>query len=287
MKISDIVLENRKYNLVGTCVNSFDEDTMEYLFSKLDTIEDLARIDDNEIQAVFDGNGENLITDAQKYVRDIPKLDDDAVMVYSNEHDVYVIYNPDEDIHYIYENASSICRYISEAWSEDDPIGSLPDPIEDWGNIAEAKLIRRYSEVKAAPKITVSEAEMLISADVNLLDDIFLYRYDNTPIPQGSLNKIVSIMKRIMPVDKTFYRGVEYEDYDNKHIMTIQSWATSVKVAKYFGDIIYQTMGSVKGIELSNLFYWNGLLHGESSGFGDGGMGEWLLLPPDKKLLDE
>ena len=174
---------------------------------------------------------------------------------------------------------------ICERWNEDDPLGSLSAPVDHYDRHT-IELLKRYHEVKKAPVISRHEAEMLIAADEELAEDIFTYRYDNTPIPIRSGKKMVSILKRIKPIDQTFYRGVEIENYDDKHIMPIQSWATSVHVAKYFGDIIYETLGPVKGVELNSLFYWNGMLYDTSDGLGDGGMGEWFLLNPKKELMD-
>jgi hypothetical protein len=93
-------------------------------------------------------------------------------------------------------------------------------------------------------------------------------------------------MKRIKPMDKTFYRGVEFESQDEKHIMPIQSWATSVKVANYFGDIIYQTIGPVQGVELGSIFYINEMIYDHESNGLTESMGEWFLLNPKKEVME-
>lgn len=178
-----------------------------------------------------------------------------------------------------------IIDLIKESWNPDDPVNSLSSPA-DWYDRTLIKMLSRFNEIRNASTISNHEAELLIASDNELTDHIIQYRYDNTPLPIEAGKKLVSIMKRIQPVDKTFYRGVEFETQDDKHIMPIQSWATSVKVASYFGDIIYQTVSPVKGIELASTFYFNQQLYDHESNGLTESMGEWFLLNPKKEIME-
>jgi len=172
---------------------------------------------------------------------------------------------------------------LREQWNINDPINTLSSP-PDWYDKSFIELLARIEDIYNANAITRHEAEIMIASNDKLTSDILSYRYDNTALPKDSNDLLVSIMKKIIPIDNTFYRGVEFESQDDKHIMGVQSWATSVKVAKYFGDIIYTTKGSVKGVELSNIFYFNEQIYDhESNGLSEG-MGEWLLYKPNKVL---
>ena len=173
----------------------------------------------------------------------------------------------------------------SESWNPDDPVNSLSSPA-DWYDRTLIKMLSDFDRIRNAGTLSNHEAELLIATNNSLTEAIIQYRYDNTPLPKDAGLKLVSIMKRITPVDKTFYRGVEFETQDDKHIMPIQSWATSVKVASYFGDIIYQTVGKVQGVELSSIFYYNQqVFDHESNGLTES-MGEWFLLNPKKEIIE-
>lgn len=177
-----------------------------------------------------------------------------------------------------------IIDLITEQWNPDDPVNSLSSPA-DWYDRTLIKMLSDFDRIRNASSLINHEAELLIASSNDLTETILQYRYDNTPIPKDKGLQLVSIMKKIQPVDKTFYRGVEFETQDDKHIMPIQSWATSVKVASYFGDIIYQTIGPVKGVELSNIFYFNEqIFDHESNGLTES-MGEWFLLNPKKEIM--
>ena len=171
---------------------------------------------------------------------------------------------------------------INEEWSEESPLENTPYPLDMWDN-PEADQLRRYSEIKKSPRITHSEAEMLIAADKELFSAIDEYKVANVPILNDVSRKLLSIMKRIIPIDKTFYRGVDHEGYDDKHIMKIQSWSPNILTVAMFGDTIYRTVGGVVGFEIGQVYYWHGSLYGDVNGLGDS-QAEWLLLNPKKEL---
>ncbi|ASV44456.1 hypothetical protein PBI_SCTP2_441 [Salicola phage SCTP-2] len=99
------LIENaeNKYYYVGNCVDSFDEDTMEYCHGQLLSIEDLGIIDETDIEEALNDKSKNLIDYADKLLNYVPSLDDNSVLIYNKKNDVYVLYNPEEDIHYFYE----------------------------------------------------------------------------------------------------------------------------------------------------------------------------------------
>lgn len=178
-----------------------------------------------------------------------------------------------------------ILDLIESKWNPDDPINSLASP-PDWYDRNFIKRLSGFDRIRNASTIDRYDAEILIASHDWLTEEILQYRYDNTPLSVKAGKALVSIMKRIEPMDKTFYRGVETETQDDKHIMPIQSWATSVKVASYFGDIIYQTVGKVQGVELGSVFYINEMIHNhESNGLSES-MGEWFLLNPKKEIME-
>ena len=81
-----------------------------------------------------------------------------------------------------------------------------------------------------------------------------------------------------------FYRGTEYENQNETHIMNVQSWTPNIQTAKMFGSYIYKTIAPVKAVELSNIFYWHGLVYNNHDGLGDS-QAEWFLLNPKKTLI--
>ena len=70
----------------------------------------------------------------------------------------------------------------------------------------------------------------------------------------------IGLLKKVIPVDKTFYRGTERESYDDDHIMAVQSWSMNIKTAKMFGTYIWKTIDPVKGIQISDVAYLYGQL---------------------------
>lgn len=174
---------------------------------------------------------------------------------------------------------------LTEKWSEERPLENTPDPL-DWWDQRYVKMLQRYHEVKDAPRITREDAEMLIAANESLAETIFDYKYANAPIAGEAARTLIDIISRIEPVDKTFYRGVETENYDASHIMPVQSWSANIKTAKMFGRYIFQTIGPVQGFEIANVYYWFDSLYGGMNGLGDS-QAEWLLLNPRKAPFEE
>ena len=173
---------------------------------------------------------------------------------------------------------------IKESWNPDNPIESLSDPSHYYDKNF-IKMLSDFDRIRKANTLNHHEAELLIASDNELTEEILQYRFDNTPLSKQIGKKLATIIEKIQPLDKTFYRGVESETQDEEHIMSVQSWATSMKVAGYFGDIIYETVGKVKGAELGNIFYLNEKLYDtESDGLTES-MGEWLLLNPDRERI--
>lgn len=170
-----------------------------------------------------------------------------------------------------------------EKWNEKDPTKNTPYPLDMWEPY-NANMLRRYAEIKKSPQITSGEAAMLIAANVNLFDAIADYKWQNTPLDDDVSRALVSVIKRVQPINKTFYRGVESENYDDEHIMPVQSWSANIATAKMFGHHIYQTVGPVKGVEIGDIYYWHGSLYGGESGFGDN-QAEWFLLNPKKENI--
>lgn len=152
-----------------------------------------------------------------------------------------------------------------------------------WGSY-EKDIFLRYDEIKNAPVLDAYEAALLVAADDKLFADIADYKYQNTPLPEDSSDRLMSILSRVTPVDNTFYRGVERRDYDDDHIMKVQSWSVNKNTAEIFGRYIYQTTAPCVGVELGSIYYWNGLINDSNDGFGDV-QAEWFLLNPEKELL--
>lgn len=148
---------------------------------------------------------------------------------------------------------------------------------------AEADLFSRYEEIKTYSKLTTYEAALLIAANRELSDEIFRYKEFNEPITNKDF---IGLLKKVIPVDKTFYRGTERESYDDDHIMVVQSWSMNIKTAKMFGTYIWKTIDPVKGIQISDVAYLYGHLHDQYVMIGDS-QAEWLLLAPSKELIDE
>lgn len=94
---------------------------------------------------------------------------------------------------------------LTELWSPTVPLNNTPYPL-DMCEPHYVNMLRRFSEVSTARSITHGEAAMLIAAMPEVCGTLFDYKEENTPLPES-----------------TFYRGVEHESYDDKHIMALQS----------------------------------------------------------------
>lgn len=149
----------------------------------------------------------------------------------------------------------------------------------------ERGLFMRYNEIKNAPKISDYEAALLIAKDRGLFKEIENYKYQNKPLTEDAEKRLVGILSKVKPVGKVFYRGVEREGYDEKHIMRFQSWSENKDTAKMFGDHIRETTVPSRGVRLSDVYYLSGLVSGDSDGLGDT-LAEWLILPPDNEGSD-
>lgn len=167
--------------------------------------------------------------------------------------------------------------YISESYIS-KKIASFD--LNDFDKV-EADLFSRYEDIKTYSQLTAYEAALLIAANHDLSSEIFRYKEFNEPITNKDF---IGILKKIIPVDKTFYRGTEHESYDEKHIMMVQSWSMNVKTAKMFGEYIWQTTSPARGVQISDVAYLYGHLHDEYIMIGDS-QAEWLLLSPPKKLI--
>lgn len=174
---------------------------------------------------------------------------------------------------------------LTEGWSADEPLKNTPYPLDMW-DPHYAEMLKRFDKVKSSSVITAGEAAMLIAADQKMFEAVDDYKQANAPIPTEVEQRLITIIKRVKPISsKTFYRGVDHEDYDDKHIMGLQSWSPNIQTAKMFGRVIYKTLGPVRGFEIGEVYYWHDNLHDTGNGLGDS-QAEWLLLPPEKELLE-
>lgn len=155
--------------------------------------------------------------------------------------------------------------------------------LEWWGEY-ERDLFLRYDDIKKSNILDNYEAALLIASDNILFDEIDNYKSQNIPLPKESEKRLLEILIKVKPVDKVFYRGVEKENYDDNHIMGVQSWSINENTAKLFGNIIYKTIKPSKGVCISDIYYWNGLINDNSNGLGDI-QAEWFLLNPKKILI--
>lgn len=174
---------------------------------------------------------------------------------------------------------------LSEEWSPERPLENTPYPLDMW-DPRYAEMLKRFEDIKTSSVITHGEAALLVAADPMICDALFAYKEANVPIPSEAEQRLISTIKRIKPFNKTMFRGVEREDYDDHHVMALQSWSPSIYTAKMFGNVIYQTVGPVRGIEVGEVYYWHDNLHDTGNGLGDS-QAEWLLLNPKKKLHEE
>jgi len=150
----------------------------------------------------------------------------------------------------------------------------------------ERGMLLRKNEISKSNSINYYEASMLIALDDDLFREVEDYKFQNTPLTENAQNKIVNILQRVEPIDKNFYRGVETRNYDDDHIMKIQSWSTNKNTAGYFGRYIFRTTEPSRGVSMGDIFYFYGLINGGSNGMGDS-QSEWFLLNPDKESLKE
>jgi hypothetical protein len=174
-------------------------------------------------------------------------------------------------------------RIFEVEWNENNPLENTPDPLSWWGR-KESQMIHSYQDIKKSRSIDSYSAAMLLAAQKGVTGAIWDYKVNNTPISGNAASYIVSVLKRIKPENRTLYRGVDREGYDDTHIMLFQSWAANVDTAKLFGRHIYKTVGPVKAVELSSIDYWSGLLYGGSNGLGDNQY-EWFVLSPKTEKM--
>ena len=90
------ILENKKYEFVGTCVNSFDEDG-DCIVNQLpySTASDFAG-DEEEAEEISEKDFKKIIiTDKM-----VPKSH--KISYYKSEQDVVMAYDEDDDIHYFF-----------------------------------------------------------------------------------------------------------------------------------------------------------------------------------------
>lgn len=180
-----------------------------------------------------------------------------------------------------------ISEIVSMDTSNKKPFQHLFSKIDDgWFDPLEGTMIKDFSNILTKSKTNHYESAMIIASDNELFDAVDSYKYANTPFDKNTEQKLLHILSKTTPVDKTFYRGTDTQQYDDSHIMAVQSWSLSEQTAKMFGKYIWKTAGNVTGVEVANIYYWRNLLFSEGNGMGDA-QAEWLLLPPkNKKLLN-
>ena len=183
-------------------------------------------------------------------------------------------------------NSQRIAEITEEVWNEKSPLENLPYSLDMLGK-TEANMIQNYNQIKKAKKIDRYSAAMLIAAQPSVTKAIIDYKMNNTPITGENAKFIVATLNKVEPSTHTFYRGVEREDYDDKHIMPFQSWAGNIDAARWFGNVIYQTVGPAKAVEVNHIDYWHNLLFGNSgsTGLGDN-QNEYFILPKKVKRIE-
>jgi hypothetical protein len=96
MNTFKLFLENQKKQLVGTCVNSFDEDgkcTIKQLPYR-DTTQ-FAQAEENATEITKDQFINNVnVPDNLKNIN--------AIYLHDKDHDLYMLYNDQKDIHYFF-----------------------------------------------------------------------------------------------------------------------------------------------------------------------------------------
>lgn len=116
-----------------------------------------------------------------------------------------------------------------------------------------------------------------------------LLEFDSHPMLVSESNyKILKPLTLIAKdILKQFQYSIEREGYDDNHIMPFQSWAGNIDAARWFGNIIYKTVGPVKAVEMNHIDYWNGLLFGDknSTGLGDN-QNEYFILPKKVQRIE-
>lgn len=180
-----------------------------------------------------------------------------------------------------------ISEIVSMEHEDKEPFRHLFSKIDDgWFDPLEGKMIKNFSNILLKSNINHYEAAMIVASDNELFDAIDSYKYANTPFDKTAEQKLLHILSKTNPVDKTFYRGTDTQHYDDHHIMAVQSWSLNEQTAKMFGQYLWKTVGRVIGVEVANIYYWRSLLFSEGNGMGDA-QAEWLVLPPkNKKLLN-
>ena len=146
-------------------------------------------------------------------------------------------------------------------------------------------LVRDFESFKDKPEITSDEAALLLAFDEDLFNEIDNYKSEND-IDVSASNKIADILDRVKPIDKKLYRGVLTESYDKVHPLPFQSWSANKSTAELFaetGGHIKETTKPIKGVELSDVYYYHDQMFGGGSGLGDI-QAEWIVLNEKRKL---
>lgn len=90
---------DKQFFYTGNCVNSFDEDTGEYLLSdKMKDVSEFGLYDEKYVIEKHDDK--TLINSCNGY---LPEITENDVVAYIPEIDMIFIYIISEDVHYFYE----------------------------------------------------------------------------------------------------------------------------------------------------------------------------------------
>lgn len=95
--LKQFLLENKKYNIIGNCVNSFDEDGECYFANYVD-ITDFAQGEENAQVISKKHFLDNVVMGDEKELVDDPE----NVFLYDEDNDVYMMYHTSSDVHYFY-----------------------------------------------------------------------------------------------------------------------------------------------------------------------------------------
>ena len=83
-----------KYSFVGTCVNSFDEDTGECFFDNYRDVSDFAVGEENSSKISKD----EFIRMTEHH----PSIDESDEFLFDEDHDVLMAYDSEKDVHYFF-----------------------------------------------------------------------------------------------------------------------------------------------------------------------------------------
>jgi len=171
-------------------------------------------------------------------------------------------------------------KELYEEWDRKKPTNGLK--LDLW-HPTEANMMRQFSQIEKKKSVTHYEAAMIPGSYPDIVDHVADYKLNNTVFQTDIMNRIVSVLKRVIPVDKTFFRG---SDGDKQHPMPFQSWTPAIDIARMFADsgALYKTIEPVKGVEINNVFYWYGLIHNDVISYGDA-QAEWFLLTPKRTKI--